>query len=157
MRIAQGGWLHKKILMSMTRNLAPRVEITLLMRIFAVVKTAVRVDLSPGYYIWSRPTVNRVRSFSSLWSFMSTKNDPYVTFRPFGISDLFMNRIVLVLYNMLIPFAVDLIHFILYLNFVMSSWCLSDLPVSGHITAFAISGHRMTPLLSPFFCVMRLC
>jgi hypothetical protein len=37
--------------MSMTRNLAPKVEITLLLRIFAVVKPAVRVDLSPGYSI----------------------------------------------------------------------------------------------------------
>jgi hypothetical protein len=42
---------------------------------------------------------------------------------------------------------VDHIHFILYLNFVMSSWCLSDLPVSGQITAFAISGMTMTWLL----------
>jgi hypothetical protein len=33
--------------MSMTRNLAPKVEMTLLMRIFAVVKPVVRVDLSP--------------------------------------------------------------------------------------------------------------
>jgi hypothetical protein len=79
----------------MTRNLAPGVEITLLMMIFAVVKPAVRVDLSPGYSIWSPPTVNLVRYFSSLWSFMSTTND--VTFRPFGISDLRMNRIVFVL------------------------------------------------------------
>jgi hypothetical protein len=38
---------------------------------------------------------------------------------------------------------VDLIHLILYLNFVMSSWCLRDLPVSEQITAFAISG-KMT-------------
>jgi hypothetical protein len=83
--------------MSMTRNLAPRVEITLLMRIFAVVKPSVRVDLSPGYSIWSPPTVNRVRYFSSLWSFMSTTDDPYVTFHPFGISDLRMNRIMFVL------------------------------------------------------------
>jgi hypothetical protein len=42
---------------------------------------------------------------------------------------------------------VDRIHFILYLNFVMSSWCLSDLPVSGQITAFAISGKMTTFLL----------
>jgi hypothetical protein len=79
---------------------------------------------------------------------MSTTNEPYVTFRPFGIFDLRMNRIVLVLYSLFISFAVDLIHFILYLNFVMSSWCLSDLPVSGQITAFAISGKMMTFLLS---------
>jgi hypothetical protein len=83
--------------MSKTKNLAPRVEITLLMRIFAVFKPAVQVDLSPGYSIWSPPTVYLVRSFSSLWSFMSTTNEPYVTFRPFGILDLRMNRIVLVL------------------------------------------------------------
>jgi hypothetical protein len=81
----------------MTRNLAPRVEMTPLMRIFAVVKPAVQVDLSPGYSIWPPPTVNWVRSFSSLWYFMSTTNEPYVTFRPFGISDLRMNRIVFVL------------------------------------------------------------
>jgi hypothetical protein len=81
----------------MTRNLAPKVEITLLMRFFAVVNPAVRVDLSPGYSIWSLPTVNLVRSFSSLWSLMSTTNEPYVTFRPFGIFDLRMNLIVLVL------------------------------------------------------------
>jgi hypothetical protein len=42
---------------------------------------------------------------------------------------------------------VDRIHFILYLSFVMSSWCLSDLPVSGQITAFAIYGMMMTWLL----------
>jgi hypothetical protein len=137
----------------MTRNLAPRVEITLLMRIFAIVKPAVRVDPPPGYSICSPPTVNRVRSFSSLWSFMSTTNEPYVTFRAFGLSDLRMNRIVCVLYSLLISFAVDLIHFILYLNFVMSSWCLSDLPVSGQITAFAISGNRITSVLSPAFFV----
>jgi hypothetical protein len=71
---------------------------------------------------------------------MSETNDPYVTFCPFGMSDRRMNRIVFVLYNLLISFAVDLIHFILYFNFVMSSWCLRDLPVSGKITAFAIFG-----------------
>jgi hypothetical protein len=81
----------------MTRNLAFGVEMTLLMRIFAVVKPAVWVDLSPGYSIWSPPMVNLVHYFSSLWSFMSTTNEPYVTFRPFGISDLRMNRIVFVL------------------------------------------------------------
>jgi hypothetical protein len=54
---------------------------------------------------------------------------------------------MLVLYSLLISFAVDRIHLILYLNFVMSSWCLSDLPVSGQITAFAISGKMMTSLL----------
>jgi hypothetical protein len=43
---------------------------------------------------------------------------------------------------------VDLIHFILYLNFVMSSWWFSDLPVSGQITAFAISGKMMTSVLA---------
>jgi hypothetical protein len=58
-----------------------------------------------------------------------------------------MNRIVLVLYSLLISFAVERIHFILYLNFVMSSWCLSYLPVSGQITAFAIYGKMMTFLL----------
>jgi uncharacterized membrane protein len=78
---------------------------------------------------------------------MSTTNEPYDTFRPFGIFDLRMNQIVLVLYSLLILFAVDRIHFILYLNFVMSSWCLSDLPVSGQITAFAMSGKMMTSLL----------
>jgi hypothetical protein len=91
--------------------------------------------------------VNLVRSFSYLWSLISTTNEPYVTLRPFGIFDLRMNLIVFVLYIMLISFAVDRIHFILYLNFVMSSWCLSDLPVSGQITSFAISGMIMTWLL----------
>jgi hypothetical protein len=131
----------------MTRNLAPKVEITLLMRIFAVVKPAVRVDLSPVYSIWSPPMVNLVRSFSSLWSLISTTNEPYVTFRPCGIFDLRMNPIMFVLYSLLISFAVDCNHFILYLNFVMSSWCLSDLPVSGQITAFVISCKMMTSLL----------
>jgi hypothetical protein len=42
---------------------------------------------------------------------------------------------------------VDRIHIIWYLNFVMSSWCLSDLPVSGQVTAFAISGKMMTSLV----------
>jgi hypothetical protein len=79
--------------------------------IFAVIKPAVRVDFSTGYSIWSPPTVNLVRSFSSLWSLMSTTNEPYVTFRPFGISDLRINQIVLVLYSLLSSFAVDLIHF----------------------------------------------
>jgi hypothetical protein len=74
---------------------------------------------------------------------MSTTNDPYIAFRPFGISDLRMNQILFVLYNRFISLAVDLIHCILYFNFVMSSWCLSDLPVSGQITALAISG-KMT-------------
>jgi hypothetical protein len=67
-----------------------------------------------------------------------------------------MNLIVFVLYNRLISFAVDRIHFILYLNFVMSSWCLSDLPVSGQITAFAISGMMMTWLLLLTFSVVLL-
>jgi hypothetical protein len=87
--------------------------------------------------------VNLVRSFSSLWSLISTTNEPYVTLRPFGIFDMRMNLIVFELYYLLISFAVDRIHFILYLNFVMSSWCLSDLPVSGQITAFAILGMMM--------------
>jgi hypothetical protein len=78
---------------------------------------------------------------------MSTTNEPYVTFRPFGISDLRMNRIVFVLKSLLISFAVDLIHLILYLNFVMSSWCLSYLPVSGQMTAFAISGKMIMSVL----------
>jgi hypothetical protein len=129
--------------MSMTRNLAPKVQMMLLMRIFAVVKPAVRVDLSPGYSIVSPPTVNLVRSFSSLWSLMSTTNEPYVTLSPLGIFDLRINHIVFVLYSLLISFAVNHIHLILYLNFVMSSWCLNDLPVSGHITAFAISDMMM--------------
>jgi hypothetical protein len=59
-----------------------------------------------------------------------------------------MNRIVFVYKSLLISFAVDLIHLILYLNFVMSSWCLSDLPVSGQITAFAISGNMTMPVLA---------
>jgi hypothetical protein len=71
---------------------------------------------------------------------MSTTNDQYVTFRPFGISDRRKNIIVFVLYNRFISLAVDIIHFILYFNFVMSSWCLRDLPVSGQIIAFTISG-----------------
>jgi hypothetical protein len=65
-----------------------------------------------------------------------------------------MNLIVLVLYSLLISFAVDRIHFILYLNFVMSSWCLSDLPVSGQITAFATSGVMMTWLLRMTFSLV---
>jgi hypothetical protein len=124
----------------MTMNWASVVDITPLIRIFAVVSPAVLVDLSPGYSIWSPPTVNRVLYFSSLWSLMSTTNDPYVTFRPFGMDDCCMNLIVFVLFNLFISFAVDLIHLFLYLSFVMSSWCLRDFPVSGQITAFAISG-----------------
>jgi hypothetical protein len=127
----------------MTRNLAPLVEMTLLIKIFAVVRPAVLVDLSPGYSIWSHPTVNHVLSFTFLWSFISTTNDPYVAFHPFGMSDRRVNRIVFVLYNRFISFAVDLIHLILYLNLVMSSWCLRDFPVSGQITAFTISGKRI--------------
>jgi hypothetical protein len=71
---------------------------------------------------------------------MSTTNDPYVTFHPFGMFDRRMKRIVFVLYNRFISLAVDLIHCVLYFNFVMSSWCLRDLQISGQITAFAISG-----------------
>jgi hypothetical protein len=127
---------------------------TLLMRILAVVKPAVRVDLSPGYSIWSPPTVNLVRSFSSLWSLISTTNEAYITLRPLGIFDLRMNLIVFVLYSLLISFAVDRIHFILYLNSVMSCWCLSDLPVSGQITAFAICGMMMTWLLRLSFSLV---
>jgi hypothetical protein len=96
--------------------------------------------------------VNLVHSFSSLWSLMSTTNDQYVTLRPLGIFDLGINIIMFVLYSLLISFAMDRIHFILYLNFVMSFWCLSGLPVSGHITAFAISGMMMIcSLLMTFF------
>jgi hypothetical protein len=61
---------------------------------FVVIKPAVRVDFPPGYSISSPPTINLVRSFPSLWSLMSTTNEQYVTFRPFGIFDLRMNRIV---------------------------------------------------------------
>jgi hypothetical protein len=71
---------------------------------------------------------------------MSTTNDPYVTFRPFGMSGRHMKRIVFMLYKRFISLAVDFIHCILYFNFVMSSWCLRDLPVSGQMAAFAISG-----------------
>jgi hypothetical protein len=52
---------------------------------------------------------------------MSTTNGPYVTFRPFGMSDRHMKRIVFVLYKQFISLAVDLINCILYFNFVMSS------------------------------------
>jgi hypothetical protein len=39
----------------------------------------------------------------------------------------------------------------------MSSWCFSDLPVSGHITAFAILGMMMIcSLLMTFFGVLVL-
>jgi hypothetical protein len=48
---------------------------------------------------------------------------------------------------------VDLIHLIMYLNFVINSLCLSDLPVSGQITAFAISGMMMTLSLFMLFFV----
>jgi hypothetical protein len=73
---------------------------------------------------------------------MSTTNDPYVTFRPLGMADRRINRIVFVLYNLLIFFVVDLIHLFLYFSFVMSSWYLRDFAVSGQITALAISGER---------------
>jgi hypothetical protein len=56
---------------------------------------------------------------------------------------------------MFISFAVDRIHLILYLTFVISSLCFSDLPVSRQITAFAISGMMMILLwvILPFvFC-----
>jgi hypothetical protein len=126
----------------MTMSWASLVEMTLLIKILAVVSPAVMVDLSPGYSIWSPPTVNHVLSRSSLWSLMSTTNDPYVTCRPCGMADRRINRIVLVLYNLFISFAVDLIQLFLYFIFVMSSWCLRDFPVLGQITAFAISGER---------------
>jgi hypothetical protein len=78
---------------------------------------------------------------------MSTTNYPYVTSYPLGTSDLRMNLSVFVLKSMLILFAVDFIHLILYLSFVMSSWCLRDLPVSGQMTAFAISGEMIMSVL----------
>jgi hypothetical protein len=80
---------------------------------FSVVSPAVLVDLSPGYSIWSPPTVNCVLSLSSLWSLISTMNDPYMTFRPFGMLDRRMNLIVFASYNLLISLAVELIHLIL--------------------------------------------
>jgi hypothetical protein len=123
-------------------NWASLVEMKLLIKMLAVVSPAVLVDLSPGYSIWSPPTVNRVLYLSSLWSLMSTTNDPYVTFRPCRMADRRINRIVFVLYILFISFAVDLIQLFLYCSFVMSSWCLRDFPVSGQITAFAISGAR---------------
>jgi hypothetical protein len=126
----------------MTMNWASAVEMTLLIKMLAVVSPAILVDLSPGYSIWSPPMVNHVLSLSSLWSLMSTTNDPYVTFHPFGMADRRINRIVFVLYNLFISFAVDLIQLFLYFIFVMSSWCLRDFPVSGQITALAISGER---------------
>jgi hypothetical protein len=86
----------------MTMNWASVLDITLLIKILDVVSPAVLVDLSSGYSILSPPTVNRVLSLSSLWSLMSTTNDPYVTFRPFGMADRRINRSVLVLYNLLI-------------------------------------------------------
>jgi hypothetical protein len=60
----------------MTMNLAQGVETVLLMRMFALFSPPVRVDLSPGLSIKSTTTVSLVHSFSSLWSFMSTTNDP---------------------------------------------------------------------------------
>jgi hypothetical protein len=78
---------------------------------------------------------------------MSTTNEPYVTFLPFGISALCMNHIVCVLKSLLISFAVDLIHIVLYPNFVISSWCLRYFPVSGQMTAFAISGKMIMSVL----------
>jgi hypothetical protein len=70
--------------MSMTNNLAPFVEMMLLMRIFDVVKPVVQVDLSPGYSILSPPTVSLVRYIYSLCSLISTTNESYVTRHPFG-------------------------------------------------------------------------
>jgi hypothetical protein len=126
----------------MTMNWASLVEMTLLIKILAVVSPAVLVDLSPGYSSWSPPMVNRVLSRSSLWSLMSTTNDPYVTFCSFGMADRRINRIVFVLYNLFISFSVELIQLFLYFSSVMSYWYLRDFPVSGQITAFAISGEN---------------
>jgi hypothetical protein len=128
--------------MSMTMNWASLVEMTLLIKILAVLSPAVMVDLSLGYSMWSLPTVNHVLYFSSLWSLMSTTNDPYATSHPFGMANRRINRIVFVLYNLFISFALDLIQLFLSFSFVMSSWCLRDFPVSGQITAFAISGEK---------------
>jgi hypothetical protein len=64
-----------------------------------------------------------------------------------------MNRIVFLLYNLLISFDVDLIHLILYFNFVMSSWCLRDFTVSGQMTVFSISGKIITSVLALGSCV----
>jgi hypothetical protein len=57
-----------------------------------------------------------------------------------GMFDPRTKRMVFMLYKRLISLAVDLIHCTLYSNFVMSSWCLRDLPDSGQMTTFAISG-----------------
>jgi hypothetical protein len=81
---------------------------------------------------------------------MSTTNDPYVTFCPFGMFDRRMKLIVFVLYNRFISLAVDIIHCVWYFNFVMSSWCLSYLPFSGQITAFAISGKVTLSIVGVF-------
>jgi hypothetical protein len=126
--------------MSITMNWVSLVEMTLMIKILAVVSPAALVDLSPGYSIWSPPTVDQVLSLSYLSSVMSTTNDPYVTFCPCGLADRCINPIIFVSCNLFISFAVDFIQLFLYSIFVMSSWCLRDFQVSGQITAFSISG-----------------
>jgi hypothetical protein len=84
-----------------------------------------------------------------------------VALRPAGTTSLLMNFMVLVPFTprfspcaqLPISFDVDLIRRILYRNNVMSSLCFNDLPVSGQITALAISGMM---LICPFFdgCTM---
>jgi hypothetical protein len=98
--------------------------------------------------------VRRVHSVSSLFALMSTIKDLYVRLHHAGTSSFLMNLMVLVpltphlrpYAKCSISFSVDLIHRILYLNNVMSSWCFKYLPVSGQLTVLAISGMMMTGL-----------
>jgi hypothetical protein len=79
---------------------------------------------------------------------MSTTKDPEAALRPGCTSVLLMNLMVLAHFTphfrpcakRPLSFDVDLIQCILYRNNVMSSLCFNDLPVSGQITALAISG-----------------
>jgi hypothetical protein len=65
--------------------LAPSVEIVLFQMQLDVVRSAERVDTSPGYWIRLPPAVRRTRCVSDLLGRMSTTNRPYyvITF-PLG-------------------------------------------------------------------------
>jgi hypothetical protein len=79
-------------LISKAQNLALGVEITLFSKIFAIARSAVLVDTSPGYSTLSPPTVNRTRQGLSLFGRFATTRRRYVGFLPIGTSVIYLDE-----------------------------------------------------------------
>jgi hypothetical protein len=75
--------------------LAPSVEIVLFQRHLEVVRSAERVETSPGYWIRLPPTVRRTQCVSDLLGRMSTTKRPYVITFPLGTACCGMKKMVL--------------------------------------------------------------